>query len=1224
MSKFLLRAALAAAVFVPLLHAQSTGFRRALKAGESAFERGDLERAGTEAMRALERDAKSVEAWNLFARWAEAMEDVDRQVWARHKELRNATIQGHDAKELARLRETLEGLDDVAGDVLDLEARFVKKLVPLAEKYEKEGRPHSAIRVHKEILAIAPTRTESADAIQRIASAPDPSLAADAKPKDLLADVSAEWVAEHDAAHADWSTKAKLERENYTTYTDAGYEVLVRSAEAMEQMNAFYRVFFEYGTEEHGGSVPRIDLNIFKDRDEYLDLGIGPPVEWSAGHFTGGAVETYIGAGGFEGMVGTLFHEAAHQFVSLSTNAVGWLNEGLASFFEGCRILPNGTVLMNLPANHRLFPLVERLRKGWMADHTDGIDLDDPSKSNPEKAPTFRIVLENRYQWGPPWYAPTWGVVYFLYNYQDPGDGRFVYRRAFREFIDTSGGRSGEGAVENFEEVVLGQPAQVTKGYEPEDDAEPVRLPKTTSELDEVWKDWLLALADEASGRLPVEKPYLRWARYAIDRGDLADAQEHFEKGLVVTPESVDLLQEFADFLVERKDPDRATKLLAQAARVLEAADPVDEQRLKKIDRALDKLDPRRKSLDRVRVELLASVESLVQRYLAAEHNHMAMDLAWRFGTDFESPELFGLFEEALARAGRSAAIWKLAYNEENLDGWDPSAKEIFEAAGELIDVGFGEYSRDDFQYRFLTLNELTDGDFSMEAEMVVEPSQITFCGIVFGRKSDTDFHAALVVPPSTNADGKARRGFVDVASFYGGDSTYKTWIHSPIIEEDADTSRAERWRKLRVDVTGRVLDVWLDDEFVATHEFPSKEVVRGRFGLITGVGKSRFKNVRYLARAARDPGSLMERELRMRIAAPEGQSKNGSWLGQVPPFPKVASWASGSATSWEEAGNVPTLFCLWSIDQNDYIRLDEWLTSLTEKHADIGLRVVSVVNGWDADKVARYLETHPFPGPVGIDQIPAGQTRGGGLTYVDYAIKRFQLPRLLLLDLNHEVVWEGDPGFKGGVSYEEQPGSYLDEPLAALIANRKLAQVQAWKKRWSEVARPALASGDFDRALPVLREAADYDWKYFPAVLEANSRLSQIEAALAGIESLAAEWARVDRAVATNALLAWAEALETPVDKRTEKLLKKHLSGAKNWKRALGALTPLRKKLEAGKALGSPEGPVGRLEKLGDAFSLELAEQLRTAKDEAALRKVVEEAPMLPARWVAREHFGW
>ena len=85
-------------------------------------------------------------------------------------------------------------------------------------------------------------------------------------------------------------------------------------------MNGFYREFFQYGTKEDGRSVPRIRVHIFKNRDEYLTLGIGPPVEWSGGHFTGSAVETYISSG-FSAMVGTLFHEAAHQFVSLATNA---------------------------------------------------------------------------------------------------------------------------------------------------------------------------------------------------------------------------------------------------------------------------------------------------------------------------------------------------------------------------------------------------------------------------------------------------------------------------------------------------------------------------------------------------------------------------------------------------------------------------------------------------------------------------------------------------------------------------------------------------------------------------------------------------------------------------------------------------------------------------------------------------------------------------------------
>ena len=119
-----------------------------------------------------------------------------------------------------------------------------------------------------------------------------------------------------------------------------------------------------------------------------------------------------------------------------------------------------------LPANHRLFPLVTRMDRGWMSSASDGIDPSDPSSSSPEKAPTFRIVLENQYQWGPPWYAPTWGVVYFLYNYQDPIDGRYVYRAAFREFIDKSGGRMGEGAVENFEEVVLQNPTPEIEGVE--------------------------------------------------------------------------------------------------------------------------------------------------------------------------------------------------------------------------------------------------------------------------------------------------------------------------------------------------------------------------------------------------------------------------------------------------------------------------------------------------------------------------------------------------------------------------------------------------------------------------------------------------------------------------------------------------------------------------------------------------------------------------------------
>jgi len=338
----------------------------------------------------------------------------------------------------------------------------------------------------------------------------------------------------------------------------------------MEQMNAFYRVFFDFKTD--GDSFGRIDINIFRTRDEYLKLGFGPPEEWTGGHYISGtAVETYM-SGGFESTVGTLFHEAAHQFVDISTSASGWLNEGLASFFEGCRILPNGTVLMNMPANHRLFPLAQRMEKGWMSDHMDGMDPANLTESDPPKAPTFAIVLENKYEWGPPWYAPTWGVVYFLYNYQDEVDGRYVYRRAFREFINASGGRVGKGAIENFEEVVLANPQPPIAGFERDEELPPLRLPKTAAELDAVWKDYTLRLRDEQRGVLTVERPYLRWALAAAKDRDLPVAQEHFEKGLVATPDDTELLLEFAAFLADQKNTDRATKLglRAQVVAVVE------------------------------------------------------------------------------------------------------------------------------------------------------------------------------------------------------------------------------------------------------------------------------------------------------------------------------------------------------------------------------------------------------------------------------------------------------------------------------------------------------------------------------------------------------------------------------------------------------------------------------------------------------------------------------
>ena len=101
---------------------------------------------------------------------------------------------------------------------------------------------------------------------------------------------------------------------------------------------------------------------------------------------------------------------------------------------------------------------------------------------------------------------------------------------------------------------------------------------------------------------------------------------------------------------------------------------------------------------------------------------------------------------------------------------------------------------------------------------------------------------------------------------------------------------------------------------------------------------------MRFLARHPRDPAALLERTVRMeklRSSAKPGAT-GGSLLGQVPPWPKVGRWVQGKRESWEEAGPVPQMLVLWSIQQNDIIEIDAWLRDLAEKHETVGLEIVA------------------------------------------------------------------------------------------------------------------------------------------------------------------------------------------------------------------------------------------------------------------------------------------
>ncbi len=1208
----------------PVLSADEIGLKHAIGLVERSLESGDHAKARDLIQRALERDRKSRAVWALRTKWASAVSDDDELLYSLHQELRLAEAQHADKSEVKALRERIVELDPIAVDLFAMKANFRKKLLKIAEAYEKKERPHAAIRTYKKILSLEPEHDASREAIERIASSPDPSLAGDAKPKDLFEDVSQEWIAEFDAEHSEWKTRGQLERDNYVTHTNAGYEIMVRSAEAMEQMNAFYRQFFKYGTEEHGGSVPRIDLRIFATRDEYLELGTGPPVEWSAGQFTGSAVETYTGGGGFNGMVGTLFHEAAHQFVGLATTATGWLNEGLASFFEGTQILANGTVIMNMPANHRLFPLANRMERGWMESHDDGIDAGD-SNATPETAPTFRIVLENKYEWGPPWYAPTWGLVYFLYNYQDLVDGRFVYRASFHEFINASGGRTGEGAVKNFEEVVLANPLRPYKGVEREGKASTDHLPKTADELDALWKEWTLALRDEQQGKLEVARPYGDWGRYAAENNDYEVAHEHFEKGLVQDSNDVGVLLAFAELLEERfNNDDRAAKLITDALRVLEAAPEPDAKLIRDTERRLAKLDPKLESLADVQEQMAAAARSLVARYQASGSTLMVMDLAWRMGSELELPDLFDSYREAIVRGGKSLRIWELAYNEQDLQGWNTAGSATaFVPDRSTLRAKKGKYDPDNFDYQVLTLDRVTSGDFSMQAEVQATRGQVNFCGFVFGQKAESSFHGLALFPGKAKAEeGLAGTGFVELFSFYGGKP--KTWRRTPVNTSAAgDRSSTAKWHELRLDVSGRNADFWFDGEFLATHEFPSVDVLRGKFGLIMGSGQAQFRNIRYLAVDANDPVASIERNLRLdNLREESGGSLGGSFQGMTPPFPQVSRWLQGGRSNWSEKGSVPQLLVMFSINQNDLVRIDQWLTSFAATTEEHGLEIICLASANDLVAMAEYLKTHPLPGHVGIDQRLGV---GFGDTFEEYSIERFNLPRLILLDLDHTVVWEGDPGFSTTVPWKAGDSSTVDSFWEQLVRNRKLDELSDWKSDWSKKGLPALVAGDMASAVETLKGSLEFEPRFSVDVAKATSYYESIEAAIVALESTAASFEREEAEPALNTLLEWAALIEKPVSAKERKPFKSVLAGkgAKQWNKAAKAFAQYSAKKRHTDAMAT--ALVGKLPALSGRFVREAETQLNealAAGDLEAFDAVVLEMPKLPAQWLASEYF--
>jgi hypothetical protein len=354
--------------------------------------------------------------------------------------------------------------------------------------------------------------------------------------------------------------------------------------------------------------------------------------------------------------------------------------------------------------------------------------------------------------------------------------------------------------------------------------------------------------------------------------------------------------------------------------------------------------------------------------------------------------------------------------------------------------------------------------------------------------------------------------------------------------------------------------------------------------------------------------------------------SAGGSYLNHVPPFPMVKAWVQEKRSTWQEKGPVPQLFVMWSIQQNDLVPIDKWLRDVAEKGAQYGLEILSVASPNDVDAIGAYLKVHKFPGAVAIDR---REKPGIGDTFTAYSVQRFNLPRVILLDIDGKVVWEGDPGFKAGETYEAGSESFLDTPLAELVEKRKLKELTAWLSAWRETGAPALAKGDLAGSYELLKQSKEFTTGILPVVDDAQKKLASLENAFANLRETAASFVEDEAQPAFKHLLDYAPVMKKSIDKNTRFALQSTLDckSTKDWATALTICERLKNHVKPADKTKIAQELMTKLPNLTGRFPRELASDLAPLveqNDLAALQRLATDAPERPQQWVIHEYLRW
>ncbi len=796
------------------------------------------------------------------------------------------------------------------------------------------------------------------------------------------------------------------------------------------------------------------------------------------------------------------------------------------------------------------------------------------------------------YPWG-------WGIVYYLYNAEDP-EGHLMYRASMREYFQKY---SSDKHLERFTEFFITQPK--------------VAGVATIDDFEKRFKAWILELADADRGKLDIARKFEERGDQQARLKDWKRAVEFYERSLERDPDYPEVLWKLAAALEQTGETDRAAGVLRQWLTVLASAfadgtaDAETQKRRADAFTRIPKLDTSAKRLAEIREKFHGDSLVLASDYDKAGLPRMALRVLRGPATaEPPSDKARELYFAIADKSGVSLESWRLIFNERDLKGFYGGGEGDFKVEdGVLVATiaedadnanktgpttggnggGGGEPAKrpDLFAFRRLFVDVEPAGDWSLSAEVLLDKTA-TLAGLCFGKKADGRFCGVGLLP----------KGYVDLATLGASDG-------KPLTRNKVDLLAG--WNKLRVDVAGTRVVVTLNGTEVVDYLFETRAEIKGGFGLLAGLGKASFREIKVLEY---DPSLPRRTKIGWRKPVPEYDAESGAmsvqrsppgqrnYLNQAPPKLEVEGWL-GDVPQGGDLDRLlgwPVLLLFWTPDQEKALPQLPGIDKLADQYAALKIPILLCSN-LKRETLEAWAKDHPFRYPVCFDWSQK--------LYKAYAIDKLQLPHAKLIGLDGLVAWEGNPDWKA------EYGSYVEEPLAAIVKNGRLAELGPARDKLA-ACEARLAKGEREGIAVELQAIVALGVEP-PAVARAKVLIGRLE--LEAASALDAAEARVKQGrwiqgvaaleAASKRFAPLAQAAEA--QKHAEKRAKE--SGYQSAKKLENRLRIAERYLAAGKVADAKESfdvTLGKLDAGSDPWLAErckfLAEGVKTAKDGKAL----------------------